>query len=81
MVQLSHPYMTTGKTIALNIWTVILSHIIGERFEEKLSEVTTTMINTQKNSNTLTPLLSRHQKRETYYFTNKNGFLGSKSQC
>ena len=23
MVQLSHPYMTTGKTIALNIWTVV----------------------------------------------------------
>ena len=39
MVQLSHPYMTTGKTIALTIWTVILSHIIGERFEEKLSEL------------------------------------------
>ena len=23
MVQLSHPYMTTGKTIALAIWTVV----------------------------------------------------------
>ena len=23
MVQLSHPYMTTGKTIALTIWTFI----------------------------------------------------------
>ena len=23
MVQLSHPYMTTGKTIALNIWTFV----------------------------------------------------------
>ena len=23
MVQLSHPYMTTGKTIALTIWTVV----------------------------------------------------------
>ena len=23
MVQLSHPYMTTGKTIALNIWTLV----------------------------------------------------------
>ena len=22
MVQLSHPYMTTGKTIALTIWTI-----------------------------------------------------------
>ena len=22
-VQLSHPYMTTGKTIALNIWTFV----------------------------------------------------------
>ena len=25
MVQLSHPYMTTGKTIALTIWTFVLS--------------------------------------------------------
>ena len=23
MVQLSHPYMTTGKTIALTIWTLV----------------------------------------------------------
>ena len=23
MVQLSHPYMTTGKTIALSIWTFV----------------------------------------------------------
>ena len=23
MVQLSHPYMTTGKTIALTIWTFV----------------------------------------------------------
>ena len=23
MVQLSHPYMTTGKTVALNIWTFV----------------------------------------------------------
>ena len=23
MVQLSHPYMTTGRTIALNIWTFV----------------------------------------------------------
>ena len=23
MVQLAHPYMTTGKTIALNIWTFV----------------------------------------------------------
>ena len=23
MVQLSHPYMTTGKTIALTIWTIV----------------------------------------------------------
>ena len=23
MVQLSHPYMTTGKTIVLTIWTVV----------------------------------------------------------
>ena len=23
MVQLSHPYMTTGKTMALTIWTVV----------------------------------------------------------
>ena len=23
MVQLSHPHMTTGKTIALNIWTIV----------------------------------------------------------
>lgn len=24
MVQLSHPYMTTGKAIALTIWTVVI---------------------------------------------------------
>ena len=23
MVQLSHPYMTTGKTIALTVWTFV----------------------------------------------------------
>ena len=23
MVQLSHPYMTTGKTIALTVWTIV----------------------------------------------------------
>ena len=23
MVQLSHPYMTTGNTIALNVWTFV----------------------------------------------------------
>ena len=27
MVQLSHPYMTTGKTIALTIWTFELQRI------------------------------------------------------
>ena len=28
MVQLSHPYMTTGKTIALTRWTFV--HIVGK---------------------------------------------------
>ena len=27
MVQLSHPYMTTGKTIALTIWTFVVKVI------------------------------------------------------
>ena len=29
IVQLSHPYMTTGETIALTRWTSILTHIYG----------------------------------------------------
>ena len=32
MVQLSHPYMRTGKTIALTIWTFILIHSFSYRF-------------------------------------------------
>ena len=32
MVQLSHPYMPTGKTIALTIWTSILIHSFSYRF-------------------------------------------------
>ena len=31
MVQLSHPYMTTGKTIALTIWTFVLK-VMSLRF-------------------------------------------------
>ena len=43
MIQLSHPYMTTGKTIALNIWVFVdkvvsllfnmLSRLLGTRIE------------------------------------------------
>ena len=29
MVQLSHPYMTTGKTIALTIWTFANKHLLS----------------------------------------------------
>ena len=32
MVQLSHPYMTTGKTIALNIWTFVSKVMSLSRF-------------------------------------------------
>ena len=31
MVQLSHPYMTAGKTIALNIWTFV-SKVMSQLF-------------------------------------------------
>ena len=36
MVQLSHPYMTTGKTIALTIWTFV-SKVMSSVCEEKQS--------------------------------------------
>ena len=36
MVQLSHPYMTTGKTIALTIWTFV-SKVTSSVCEEKQS--------------------------------------------
>ena len=38
MVQLSHPYMTTGKTIVLTIWTFV-SKVISLLFNAILGEV------------------------------------------
>ena len=40
MVQLSHPYMTTGKTIALTIWTFV-SKVMSLLFNTLTSFVTT----------------------------------------
>ena len=37
MVQLSHPYMTTGKTIALTIWTFV-SKVISLLLERGLNK-------------------------------------------
>ena len=37
MVQLSHPYMTTGKTIALTIWTFV-SKVISLAFRKEVEQ-------------------------------------------
>ena len=39
MVQLSHPYMTTGKTIALTRWTFVSNHSVQFSSVQSLSHV------------------------------------------
>ena len=44
IVQLSHPYMTTGKTMALTRWTIV-SKVMSLLFRETLKVVRPTKIN------------------------------------
>ena len=39
MVQLSHPYMTTGKTIALTIWNFVGSMYMKRKLLPKLKRI------------------------------------------
>ena len=47
MVQLSHPYMTAGKTVSLTIWTFVGKEITLQKYNlstEHQSQVTNSLI-------------------------------------
>ena len=45
MAQLSHPYMTTGKTTALTVWTIVSKVVsLGARLLKKASSWTLLVI-------------------------------------